>query len=81
MATVCAVDTNCIIAAVCAWHEQHRVAAAEVERRLANQISDAERAKGAACVIRNDGTLDELRRSLEQCWHERIAARSGALET
>ncbi len=53
----------------------------EVERRLANQISDAERAKGAACVIRNDGTLDELRRRLERCWHERIAARSGALET
>jgi dephospho-CoA kinase len=53
----------------------------EVERRLANQISDAERAKAAACVIRNDGTLEELRRALERCWRERIPARSGALRT
>jgi predicted nucleic acid-binding protein len=29
-----AVDTNCLIAAVCDWHGQHRVAAAEIERRL-----------------------------------------------
>jgi predicted nucleic acid-binding protein len=28
-----AVDTNCIIAAVCDWHDQHRAAAAEIERR------------------------------------------------
>jgi dephospho-CoA kinase len=53
----------------------------EVERRLSNQISDAERAKGAARVIRNDGTLDELRSSLERCWHERLAARSGVRPT
>jgi dephospho-CoA kinase len=53
----------------------------EVERRLSNQISDAERAKGATCVIPNDGTLDELRSSLERCWHERLAARSGVLST
>jgi dephospho-CoA kinase len=53
----------------------------EVERRLANQISDTERATGAACVIRNDGTLDELRSSLERCWQERLAARSGARRT
>jgi predicted nucleic acid-binding protein len=29
-----AVDTNCVIAAVCDWHSQHHVAAAEIERRL-----------------------------------------------
>jgi len=34
MPTVCALDTSCIVAAVSAWHEQHRVAAAEIERRL-----------------------------------------------
>ncbi|MBI2754086.1 MAG: PIN domain-containing protein [Betaproteobacteria bacterium] len=28
------VDTSCIIAAVCAWHQRHREAAAQVERRL-----------------------------------------------
>ena len=28
------VDTSCIIAAVCGWHEHHPQAAAEIERRL-----------------------------------------------
>jgi predicted nucleic acid-binding protein len=35
MAAFCALDTSCLIAAVCGWHERHRVAAAEIERRLA----------------------------------------------
>jgi predicted nucleic acid-binding protein len=34
MAAVYALDTSCLIAAVCGWHEQHRVAAAEIERRF-----------------------------------------------
>jgi predicted nucleic acid-binding protein len=34
MTAVCALDTNCVIAAVCGWHEHHRAAAAEIERRL-----------------------------------------------
>lgn len=29
------VDTSCIVAAVCAWHEHHADSAAEIERRLA----------------------------------------------
>jgi predicted nucleic acid-binding protein len=29
-----ALDTSCVIAAVCAWHEHHPAAANEVERRL-----------------------------------------------
>jgi dephospho-CoA kinase len=49
----------------------------EVERRLDSQISDAKRVAGAACVIRNDGTFDELRSALERCWRERIAPESG----
>jgi dephospho-CoA kinase len=53
---------------------------AEVERRLDNQIPDAERIAGAVCVIRNDGTLAELRAVLERCWQERIGARHGAPE-
>jgi len=28
------VDTSCIIAAVCGWHDHHQEAAAEIERRL-----------------------------------------------
>ena len=35
MPAICALDTSCIVAAVCGWHEQHRVAAVEIERRLA----------------------------------------------
>ena len=31
---VFALDTSCMVAAVCAWHEHHRPAAAEIERRL-----------------------------------------------
>ena len=29
-----AVDTSCMVAAVCSWHEHHEAAAAEIERRL-----------------------------------------------
>jgi predicted nucleic acid-binding protein len=29
-----ALDTSCIIAAVCGWHEQHEPAASAIERRL-----------------------------------------------
>jgi predicted nucleic acid-binding protein len=31
---VFAVDTSCMIAAVCTWHEHHAAAAGEIERRL-----------------------------------------------
>jgi predicted nucleic acid-binding protein len=29
-----AIDTSCVIAAVCSWHEHHAAAAEEIERRL-----------------------------------------------
>ena len=29
-----ALDTSCMVAAVCGWHVQHAAAAAEIERRL-----------------------------------------------
>jgi predicted nucleic acid-binding protein len=32
-----AVDTSCMVAAVCSWHEHHEPAAAEIERRLARR--------------------------------------------
>jgi predicted nucleic acid-binding protein len=35
MTAIFALDTSCMVAAVCAWHEQHAAAAAEIERRLA----------------------------------------------
>lgn len=31
---VFAVDTSCMVAAVCSWHEQHEAAAAAIEERL-----------------------------------------------
>jgi len=34
MSAVFALDTSCMVAAVCAWHEQHTAAAAEIGRRL-----------------------------------------------
>lgn len=29
-----ALDTSCMVAAVCTWHERHRAAVSEIERRL-----------------------------------------------
>src|SRR5688500_17151194 len=34
MPTVFAIDTNCMVAAVCGWHAHHRAAVAEIDRRL-----------------------------------------------
>jgi len=51
---------------------------AEVERRIASQIADAERTAGASCVIRNDRSLDELRAAVERCWRERVAGAAAA---
>lgn len=33
--TTFALDSSCMVAAVCTWHEHHRSAAASIERRLA----------------------------------------------
>jgi predicted nucleic acid-binding protein len=33
-AVLVAVDTSCMVAAVCSWHEHHPAAAAEINRRL-----------------------------------------------
>lgn len=33
-ARVFALDTSCMVAAVCSWHDRHAAAAAEIERRL-----------------------------------------------
>ena len=45
----------------------------EVERRIASQLSDAERTREASCVIANDGAPNDLRSALERCWRERVA--------
>jgi dephospho-CoA kinase len=53
---------------------------AEVERRIASQISDAQRTREAAAVIVNDGTPAELRSTIERLWHERVVPRAAAGE-
>lgn len=42
--------------------------AADVERRIAAQMSDEERRRHAHLVIQNDGTLADLRAAVEQAW-------------
>jgi dephospho-CoA kinase len=48
----------------------------EVERRIASQLSDAERIHEAASVIANDGTLAELRAQIGRLWRERAVPRA-----
>lgn len=40
----------------------------EVERRVDNQMSSEERAQAADCIIRNAGTLEELRAEVTRIW-------------
>jgi dephospho-CoA kinase len=54
------------------------ISRADVERRIASQLSDAERTAGAACVIRNDGTLADLRAAIAACWRDRYQSPTGA---
>jgi dephospho-CoA kinase len=40
----------------------------QIEARIRAQLSDAERTRHASLVIKNDGTLDELRAEVERVW-------------
>ncbi len=51
---------------------QRGLARAEVEERIARQMSDDERRERADVVIDNEGSLDDLRRRLEEVWRARI---------
>ncbi len=48
---------------------------ARIAARLAAQWSDAERCRHADVVIRNTGSLEELRRQVVEAWQRLIAAR------
>lgn len=43
-----------------------------VQTRISSQLSDEERCRHATVVIRNTGTVDDLRAHLEQLWSERL---------
>src|ERR1700730_17525304 len=45
----------------------------QTEARLKAQLSDEERRKYATAVIRNDGTLDELRAAVTRLWQDALA--------
>ncbi|MHB8383377.1 MAG: dephospho-CoA kinase [Candidatus Binataceae bacterium] len=45
----------------------------QTEARIRAQLSDAERMRHASLVIKNDGTLDELRAEVERVWRGAIA--------
>jgi dephospho-CoA kinase len=48
----------------------------EITKRLAAQVNDAEREKVAHYVVTNNGTLDDLRRSVEVLWRNELLPRS-----
>lgn len=48
----------------------------EITKRLAAQVSDGARESIADVVLKNDGSIDELRRSVEDLWRLELAPRS-----
>ena len=48
----------------------------EITKRLAAQVNDAEREKVAHYVVTNNGTLDDLSRSVEALWRNELLPRS-----
>ena len=44
----------------------------EITKRLQAQVDDASREVIADCVLRNDGTLDDLRREAEVLWRDTL---------
>ena len=44
----------------------------EITKRLQAQVDDASREAIADCVLRNDGTLDDLRREAEVLWRDTL---------
>jgi dephospho-CoA kinase len=57
---------------------QREMSEGESRSRIASQVQDSKRVKIADLVIENNGTLEELRRSVGDVWSE-IERRSRAL--
>jgi dephospho-CoA kinase len=63
-------NKNAVIDRVAA---QRGMAAKDTEARIASQLSDAERRKHANLVIENDGSLEELKTTVQAAWN-RVAS-------
>jgi dephospho-CoA kinase len=50
--------------------KQRNLSPEQVRTRIAAQLSNEERLKHAHVVIRNDGSLDEVRTAVEQAWNQ-----------
>jgi dephospho-CoA kinase len=48
----------------------------EITKRLAAQVNDAAREAIAHSVVRNDGSIDELRQAVEELWRLELSPRS-----
>ena len=48
----------------------------EITKRFAAQVNDAEREKVAHYVVTNNGTIDDLSRSVEALWRDELLPRS-----
>jgi dephospho-CoA kinase len=54
--------------------QQRNLSSEQVRTRIAAQLSDDERLKHAHVVIRNDGSLDQVRTAVKQAWDQRCRA-------
>ena len=64
IAILAKLDTRIERAVAAGWDED------DVRRRIARQISDADRIEQSDVVFNNDGTPEQLREQVEQWWRE-----------
>jgi dephospho-CoA kinase len=50
----------------------------EIEKRIAAQASDQERASIANVIVVNDGSLDQLRSKVEELWFTQLQPKAGS---
>jgi len=54
--------------------KQRHLAPEQVRSRIASQLSNEERLKHAHVVIRNDGSLDDVRATVQHAWEQLVGA-------
>jgi dephospho-CoA kinase len=54
--------------------KQRNLSPDQVRTRIAAQLSNDERLKHAHVVIRNDGSLEEVRTAVQQAWDQLFSA-------